>query len=560
MPVTKFTPLAPPTPTQAPSRVVKFTPLASEPDQPEPVTPDPPEPIGGTVDAGGRTWLDPVIGVVREIDAGNKLAGQALGNMVIGATKGALNTVFGTAQLMRDYVPPVRWMSQGVDRIVNGSVDPHNGEVLGSVRRLAEPTNDAQKAGYFAEQLGEFFVPGQASERGAAWIASKAAPLLRDIGSTARVIGRVAPRMATEAAGSGVWTRMQGGDAGTAAAVSAVVPVAGALATSASPGLRKSAIESVEKALGGTKERFKAIARKVAPEFLDRDVAGLLGKSREGLYADAREAAHLAGEVVDETIQRVGKTTIDPRPVIDELERAKSAYRTTRTLTPREMAVNPSLAKRARQTAAGEFEIDVVLDSRPIHQLERLQRVLEELGPQATASQLVATRRAWDAVVDHAGGYAHRAPGALGVPIAEATEVWAKREATKAMRALLARKIPSLAEVNREYAFWKGIEDVVGQTLKRTAPQQGGLGRTIMAAAGVASGGTAVQAAERALLFAEADKVMHSPRFRLASAHLKNIMAEALADGSLPKLRGALKAATRGSTSATTQSAQSGSR
>src|SRR5205814_4658508 len=157
---------------------------------------------------------------------------------------------------------------------------------------------------------------------------------------------------------------------------------------------------------------------------------------------------------------------ITTKPVLDALDTAKDAFRTT--------------------TATGTV---VEFEPRAIKQLTGLQQVLTDLGPTPTVEQLVAVRRAWDKVVSQAGGFEHRAAGAIGVPLKDISEAWAKREATSAIRELLAQQVPDLAAVNKEYAFWKGLNDVLTQTLKRTQPQGPSLTRQVLETGSAAMGG-----------------------------------------------------------------------
>jgi hypothetical protein len=178
--------------------------------------------------------------------------------------------------------------------------------------------------------------------------------------------------------------------------------------------------------------------------------------------------------------------------------------------------------------------------------------VIEGLGPNARADQLVAIRRAWDRVVDQAGGFAHRAPGGIGLPLADQSEAWAKRQATTAIRQQLDAAVPELATVNKEFAFWRGLDDVLTQTLQRTQPQKPGLGFAAAKAAGHVVGGVlgastgtgpigaGIGAIAGGKLNSMLEKAFTGASWKLASAQMKDRLASAIASNDLPGIAMAL--------------------
>jgi hypothetical protein len=279
-------------------------------------------------------------------------------------------------------------------------------------------------------------------------------------------------------------------------------------------------------ALGPTKERYKAIAERLTPEILRRG----LGGSREALQTQARETLETVGAELDQALTQYGGQTVGTQPIVDALEHAKDAFRTT--------------VQRPTGPAT------VVFEPRSVSQLEGLQNILQQLGPDATVDQLMAVRRAWDKVVSQAGGYAQRAGGAIGVPLAEQTEAWAKREGASAIRKLLEADVPDLAAINKEWSFWKNLDDVLTQTLKRTQPQGPGLGRMLAEGAGGVAGATlgapsgvvpalgAGWALSKAIGMARA--VMTSPRWRLVDARLRDQLADAIMSNKVDRITTAL--------------------
>jgi hypothetical protein len=309
------------------------------------------------------------------------------------------------------------------------------------------------------------------------------------------------------------------------------VPVVGQIASRLSPVLREQATKKVTQALGATKEKFKAIAAKRAPEILQRGLKG----SRQSLLVDATEHAAEAGQAVDDALKHYSGQVVPLQPVIDALEEAKSAFRLPRQVSVAE-ATRTGAAQAAGARVVGDLvEVPVVLDKRPIQHLSALQDTLRKLGDDATVDQVVAVRRAWDMVVEQAGGFAQRAPGAVGIPLREQSEAWAKKQATKAIRALLAEQVPDLAKVNREYAFWADLRKVLEATLGRTQAQGPGLKQIATGVGGLvtgaATGGGVTGAVGSAVIGSKLFEAMTSPRWRLIDANLRNQLAEALAGG-----------------------------
>lgn len=438
-------------------------------------------------------------------DEDRRIANDPLKQVGVGMEKGFENTILGVADL---------WGRVGVgDR-----------NAVAAARRINEPTNTAQKVGYGVEQVGEFIA-----------LPTGKGTLLR--------------RVAQEGVESGALSAAQGGDPALGVAGGVAGPVVsrvvGAAAARGVPALREAAAKRVTQALGPTKERFKALATRITPEILRRGLSG----SREAILARATQAADDAGSQIDEAIQAYGQRQVNTAPVIDALETAKDAFRTTQQMTAQQAAAR-GLAPQARDIGNGMVAIDVVFEPRTVKQLNGLQRIIGQLGDSATVEQLVAVRRAWGKVVDRAGGFAHRAGGAIGVPLSDQTEAWAKREAVGAIRLMLNSDVPELSALNKEFAFWKTLDDVLTQTVQRTQPQQRGVGRIAAEAAGQVVGGVAgstagpAGAVGGALLvgkLAEAAKAAFtSPRWRLLDARMRNHLADAIASGNTTAVTGAL--------------------
>jgi hypothetical protein len=241
------------------------------------------------------------------------------------------------------------------------------------------------------------------------------------------------------------------------------------------------------------------------------------------LLAEATERADAAGDAVDTILTQHAGQRIATQPVLDALTDAKAGF------------ISP--------------ETQVVLDSRVMGQLGKLEAVVAKLGPEASVQDLVAVRRVWDDIVSRVGGFTHRAPGAIGMPLKEQTEAWAKREGANAIRRVLADEVPDLAIVNKEYHFWKGLEDVLRQTVEREGPQKAGLRRTILTAAGMTAGAstgtTTMDRAQNMFIYGSIANRMSaaflSPRWKLVSAKARNDLADAIASGNKGRIAWAMR-------------------
>lgn len=455
-----------------------------------------------------------------------QLAGDVAGtaeDVAIGAGKRLVETGVRGGALLRK-IPGIEWLS----------------EKFPSVNVPITPTSTAQKIGGALEQGAELLAPSRAVTSAGL----KAAEILGAKGALG-----VLPRMAVEGAGSAGLAAAQGASPGGAVAagvIGAAIPGASGYAEQAAAGLKSQAEKLAVQALGPTKERFKAMAQKIAPEVIRRG----LGGSREALKDISEGMVKDVGSQIDEAIQQYGTRASDTSGVLAALEAAKEPFRTTRTMSVADAAKSGLLNRPGVSVSGTTAEVPVIFDKRPIEQISSLQGILQDLGPNPRVDQLVAVRRAWDSVVSQVGGYAQRAPGAIGVPLAEQSEAWAKRKGANAIRSLLDQDVPELSAINKEFSFWKSLDDVLGQTLKRTQPQGPGLGKMAAEAAGQVVGGVAGSGAgplgtvggalTAGKVAAGLTQVFRSPRWKFVDAKLRDSLADALISGSQQRVLGTM--------------------
>jgi hypothetical protein len=437
---------------------------------------------------------------------------STLGDVAKGAIKGVGQTVTNLGALVHQ-IP-------GVDTAVDALYGKEglSKAAFAAANEDLAPTNTAQKVGKFGEQIAEVVLPGKAVT-----LAGKGLSL--------------GGRMALEGAANAGMAKAQGGDPLVAGAMGALLPGAGALAGKAAHALRGQAGKEVAQALGATSQRYKAMADRLTPEILKRGLRG----SREDLQARAADAAGEAGQRIDDAIQQFGDRRVGTRPIVAALEEAKNAFRTVTQQPMIDVAKAQAKGVKSKVLSVDRQGIADVLhefEPRALRQLDELQNIITGLGDEARADQLIAVRRSWDKVVDQAGGFAHRAPGGIGLPLKDATEAAAKREATTAIRKQLDAAVPELSGLNKEFAFWKNLDSVLTQTLQRTQPQRPGLGQAAAKIAGHAVGGALgsgsgpIGAVAGAIvggkLNAMLEKTFTGAAWKLASAQAKDRLASAI--------------------------------
>lgn len=134
-------------------------------------------------------------------------------DVAIGTGKGVLNTAIGLGELVHR-IPGV---SSAVDAIAG---QPGLSDASFSDARVrVQPTNTAQRVGFGAEQIGEFFIPGATAGKLATVLPAKLAPVVTR--------GAQAALQTGAQSGSGV-------DAGASAVLANVIPGAGAVKKTAS--------------------------------------------------------------------------------------------------------------------------------------------------------------------------------------------------------------------------------------------------------------------------------------------------------------------------------------
>jgi len=153
---------------------------------------------------------------------------QSVGNGAVGMLKGLGHTATTLGSLVHK-IPGFR---EGLDALYG--VPGLSQAAFTEAEQATRPQGTAQQIGYLGEQGAEFLLPSGPAERGAVYLAGKAAPYLARAPQIAeatpaivKAAAKVLPRAATEAAASAGTAVAQGADPTSAAVMGAVAPYVG---------------------------------------------------------------------------------------------------------------------------------------------------------------------------------------------------------------------------------------------------------------------------------------------------------------------------------------------
>jgi hypothetical protein len=410
---------------------------------------------------------------------------HAIGDFAEGAVSGAASTVFHGGDLIRRIF--------GMPRVIN------NPDVQ---QAMKTPDSVAGKVGKTAEQVAEFAIP-----------ASKVGTLAKG----ANFLTRAGAQAATAAAVSGAQT---GGDPASMALAGATGAagegVSAALGQIEIPqAMRTYAERLYGKALAATTKQNKFLSKnEVVPELLDRGVSAL---TQKGLLAKANTNVADLGHAIGEAWEALPEgASVPVEGIFDTLEGASKKLFTAPGPAGEPLALGP-------HAAAGIKRVSDLADTIAQHAVPNPQTGVLEV-PAATLRRV---RQYFDSVAADSGRFAGRS-------LADASEAEAHGMAADAIREELSKQYPSIAEINKEYSFWKNVQRVVGDTVLRREGQVGGLTKKIAGAAGAAVGGAnaGIHGAILGKVAAEQlEAAMSSAGWRTVSANYVNQLSRFLAKG-----------------------------
>ena len=425
---------------------------------------------------------------------------------IMGGVKGAAEN----AMLLGGLVHKIPGVSRAVDALYGqpGLSDAAFSETS-PIREDLAPTNTAQRVGYGAEKLAEFFIPiaGPVTKvLGASRLAAKAPAIVKNLPNIRRGL---------EGVSAGGLTLAQGGtptEAAISAGLSAALPGTAGMRKFTSEAAKDSAESSVVRALGATKEVAKQEAADIAEEFIRRGVGGTRRTMLSQADTQVANIGREIGAVVDAAAQS-GSTV----PVDEFL------------MALRQSRIQSQGNVRMARVVPGTESI--------VNTLDKLEKFAAGFGNSIPIEKAQAIKQVWADIVSKAGLYG---PSAGAAPTDKAV-AFAYKEGADAMRVLIASESPTLAKLNKEFAFWKGLQDILVATKLRTQAQGGGLTATIASSgAGTAVGattGSIPMALGGAAVAAAVTRIVQSPIFRTrVTAPLKMALADAISSGDQGKV------------------------
>jgi len=240
-------------------------------------------------------------------------ASSAIGNLGIGALKGAGHTIASIGELGAKALSPIDKLT-GAKPIQSGDTEKSLNYLSGSQNSLT-PTNTAQKVGSTLEQVGEFFVPGK-------WIseATKGLEVANDASKIKKFLS-LGSRAIVEGASNASIAAAQGGDkqqVATTGLVSAALPVFSKAMSSI--------IEKVpETAWSAILKRTPLAAIKNPLLSKQASDSGIIAATRKGVLSQAQQGIQAIEVTLDDLLSKSSKI-IDGNKVAGYLDDLSSAY------------------------------------------------------------------------------------------------------------------------------------------------------------------------------------------------------------------------------------------
>ncbi len=415
----------------------------------------------------------------------------------VGAARGAGSTLAHTADIVERMA--------GTPRTIENPV----------VQDLITPKNVAEQVGYGAEKMAEFLAPTGATGAAAravegATAGMRAAPLLNLAARTGLEAGSAA----------GVAGLQTGGDPEEmkkAAEIAALFTGGVGALGMASPRIAKWAQESAEKqygqAINPTKEKTKFIAEKTIPGMIKQRIWGSL----PNILEQAESRIRYYGQQIDDVWEglKVSGGRADIAPLMKRLEDV--AKENLMVQTPSGAWVVPEGVAQQGMNELGGI-------ARSLHAASEWDPVLQQQV--ITTDTMRRLRQIWDEVADKGGAFTKR-PGDL--------QTWVKaminRHAGDSVRAELGQALPNLAEINKQFAFAKNMEEIVEQTMLRRTGQQTPLGRRFAQVTGAMMGHGGITSILGAVGMEQLQRLTSSTTWRTLSAVNKDRLADALTSG-----------------------------
>ena len=288
------------------------------------------------------------------------------------------------------------------------------------------------------------------------------------------------------------------------AAFDAVAPAA--VRQSLQNALRDSSVAQYSRALAQTTKANKAITAEVVPRLIDE---GVTAGSLKGLAAKTAAQIGSYGRAIGEAWDNLPPgTTTEFQPIYDRLQSEIDNTHSIKDASGKPIPAGPEAERAIGNITKLQQTLTDVAETDP--QTGRLVLPVEKAR---------FLRQYFDKVAEAAGRSG-------GGNLAADSAAQAHAIAADSIRGELAKDHPDIADLNKEYSFWKDVNQVVTDTIARKQGQAPSLGARAAQAAGFVKGGVLGAQAAKALTEATA-----SPAWRTVDAVLKDRLADALAKG-----------------------------
>jgi hypothetical protein len=381
-------------------------------------------------------------------------------------------------------------------------------EVIEKAEDILKPKGLAERIGFGAEKLAEFFIPSGAIRKAEVGITKGLVGLPKIVGKPLEIAGR----SIAEGASAGLVVSAQGeelGDIGKTALLtslfSAPLKAFGVIKGDIAKTLKAGAEKKAAQALAPTTKEMKRKAEKVIPELLKRRVKFL---TLEGLESKAQKGIDSAGDVLSKAYAELPEgTRVAISPVIENLEKLKSQLVIKGTNTVPESAMSQWSA------------------------LAGVQDELLSLAKGAENTISIGSLRSYRQILDN---LIQKAGKGFGLTGSETANLASQKAMANSIRNELAKKFPNIAKINKEYSFWSNVKEITKTTIERRKPQSGlinQLAGLTGVGAGAISGGVSGALGFGAVL-SLLSKAVRSAGWRQLSAITRNKIAEGLAKDS----------------------------
>jgi len=305
-----------------------------------------------------------------------------------------------------------------------------------------------------------------------------------------------------------------------ATALEALAPLPGGSATKAETAvgdlLKSSANKDYSRVLGATTKANKARSAAVVPGLIDE---GMTAFTTKGLQQKVSAKMSEAGQKLEDAYEALPPGA--SIPLNDVTAKLSQVAKDTFTI------------------GKNEIPMSSVADTgvKNIEDLKQRLLGISKPGPNGRVIEVDDARRIrqyYDQVAKMAGRYE-------GVALADQSAAAAHGMAADAIRGELAKQFPDIAAINKQFSFWADTNRVLTDTLLRRQGQAKPMGRKIAQAAGMGAGFVGA-GPKGALLGREAmdalEAITTSPGWQTMSAVGKYKLANAVATGSAPTIRG----------------------